>query len=177
MTIDGGERVVASAPIGSLAEQFDQLYREHARDGLRLAYVLTRDVALAEDVVQDAFVKVFVRFHNRRAPEDFRPYLRATIVNITRTRLRRGRRERSLEEADHERARSHDQAELATRADLWSAILRLPRRHRAVLYLRYVCELSERETADVLRTSVPAVKSVTLRAKRKLREVWKEEQW
>ncbi|MGZ4125556.1 MAG: RNA polymerase sigma factor, partial [Actinomycetota bacterium] len=46
--------------------RLEELYRAHAPDALRLAYLLTGDRGVAEDLAQDAFVKVFGRFHDLR---------------------------------------------------------------------------------------------------------------
>ena len=60
--------------------------------------------------------------------------------------------------------------DVATREDLWQRLWTLPPRQRAVLVLRYYEDLSERETADAMRCSVAAVKSLTARASAALRE-------
>ncbi|MEX2421071.1 MAG: sigma factor, partial [Actinomycetota bacterium] len=69
----------------------DDLHREHAGDALRLGYLLTGDRSLAEDLVQDAFVKVFGRFHDLRNRDAFWWYLRRTIVNLAHSQSRRRR--------------------------------------------------------------------------------------
>ena len=61
------------------------LYRAHAPEALRLAYLLTGERPLAEDLVQDAFVKVLGRFHDLRNRDAFWWYLRRTIVNLARS--------------------------------------------------------------------------------------------
>ena len=60
--------------------------------------------------------------------------------------------------------------DIAGREDMWRRLRTLPARQRAVLVLRYYEDLSERETADALRCSVAAVKSLTARATSALRE-------
>jgi RNA polymerase sigma factor (sigma-70 family) len=60
--------------------------------------------------------------------------------------------------------------DVATREDLWQRLRTLPPRQRAVLVLRYYEDLSERDTADAMRCSVAAVKSLTARATAALRE-------
>jgi RNA polymerase sigma factor (sigma-70 family) len=71
---------------GSLLED---LYVRHADEALRLSYLLTGDVALAEDLVQDAFVRVAGRLLHLRDPGGFHAYLRKTIVNLARSHYRR----------------------------------------------------------------------------------------
>lgn len=72
-----------------------ELYVRHAPDGIRLAYLLTGDRALAEDLVQEAFARFVGRLLHLRSPEAFEPYLRRTIVNLCRSHFRRRRVERA----------------------------------------------------------------------------------
>ena len=67
----------------------DALYRAHAAEALRLGYLLTGDRTRAEDVVQDALVRVLGRFHDLRNRDAFWWYLRRTIVNLSTSYFRR----------------------------------------------------------------------------------------
>jgi len=134
---------------------------------------LTGDRTQAEDLVHDAFVRCVGRFGHLRAHEAFDAYLRRTIVNLHTSRLRRVRVEREFlsKEAGHaERTSMFAVPDVAAREDMWRRLQTLPPRQRAVLVLRYYEDLSERETADALRCSVAAVKSLTARATAALRE-------
>ena len=150
----------------------DLLYERHAPAAFRTAYFLTGDRDLAEDLVQDAFVRVTGRFQHLRRQEAFDAYLRRTIVNLFSSHLRRLRLERA--ELTRERAQpitsAREDPDVALRDDLWNAVLALPRRQRAALVLRFYEDLSERETAEVLRCSVGAVNSLVVRAMAALRE-------
>src|SRR5256885_9210030 len=83
--------LVSEAEHGRLAE----LYARHAAEAIRLAYLLTGDRQLAEDVVQDAFVKLAGRLVHLRDPRAFDGYLRRTVVNLTNSAFRRKRLERA----------------------------------------------------------------------------------
>src|SRR5437764_13916041 len=86
---------------GRLAE----LFLQHGDGAIRLAYLLTGDRALAEDLVQDAFVKLAGRLVHLRDPGAFDGYLRRTVVNLTNSSFRRKRLERAyLRRAASERA-------------------------------------------------------------------------
>ncbi len=61
----------------------------------RLAYLLTGDRELAQDLAQDAFVKVLGRFHDLRNRDAFWWYLRRTVVNLANSHFRRRRVERA----------------------------------------------------------------------------------
>src|SRR5213083_2990999 len=82
---------VAAAETGRLGE----LYVRHADDAVRLAYLLTGDRALAEDLVQDAFVRLAGRLVHLRDPGAFEAYLRRTVVNLANSFYRRKRLERA----------------------------------------------------------------------------------
>ena len=61
---------------------------------MRLAFLLTRDQHAAEDIVQDAFVRLFGRFQELRNPDACEIYLLRTVVNLSRDRFRSPRLER-----------------------------------------------------------------------------------
>src|SRR5438876_12359684 len=90
---------MAATDTGRLGE----LYLRHADDAIRLAYLLTGDRALAEDLVQDAFVRLAGRLVHLRDPDAFDAYLRRTVVNLSNSYFRRKKVERSyLERAKGE---------------------------------------------------------------------------
>lgn len=137
---------------------------------LRTAYLLTRDHALAEDLLQTALAKAW--FAWRRIDGDPEAYVRRILVNTYATWWRRKwNGEQPTDELPeptgtplHGRPDGSD-----TSRDLWTALGRLPRRQRAVVVLRYFEDLSEAETARVLGCSVGNVKSQASRALAKLR--------
>src|SRR5437763_10570377 len=88
---------VAAPDTGRLGE----LYLLHADAAVRLGYLLTGDRALAEDLVQDAFVRLAGRLVHLRDPGAFDAYLRRTVVNLSRSHFRR----KKVERAYLERAR------------------------------------------------------------------------
>ncbi len=148
------------------------LFRRHSADAVRLAYLLTGDGHLAEDLTQEAFVRSFGRFQDLRCPEAFASYLRRTIVNLSRDHFRRLQRERA--HSDLEFCPDVQDDVLLSRVDardeLLHALQTLPPRQRAAVVLRHCEGLSEHQIADVLSTSVRAVNSLVLRAVTALRE-------
>lgn len=146
-------------------QRLSDLYWRYADDGVRLAFLLTGDRHTAEDIVQDAFVRLFSRFQDLRKPETFDVYLRRTIVNLSRDRFRRLRVERehlAREAGSYAPVDSASPAE--DREVIRTALRTLPHRQRAALVLRFYVDLSEQDTAQVLQCSVPAVKSLVSRA-------------
>jgi RNA polymerase sigma-70 factor (sigma-E family) len=150
--------------------RIEELYRRNAPGALRLAYFLTGDREQAEDLVQDAFVRVAGRFRHLRVPDAFDAYLRRTIVNLFTSQLRR----RKVERAYAARQRGSEPSVMpddpALRDELWRALATLPARQRAAVVLRYYEDLSERETAEILRVSTGAVSQLVVRAMASLRD-------
>lgn len=147
-------------------ERLTELYWLHAPGALRLAFLMTGDGDAAEDIVQDAFVRAFGRFHDIRNREAFGAYLRRIVVNLSHDRFRRLKREReALQPPDEPLG-----VDLEERQLLRDVMRTLPHRQQAALVLRYVEDLTEQQTADVLGCSVAAVKSLVKRAKETMRK-------
>ena len=149
---------------------FDTFVAARSSALLRLAYLLTRDHALAEDLLQTALTKSW--FAWSRIDGEPEPYVRKVLVNTYASWWRR----KWNGEVSHgelvELAGGVGPDEYAgtdARTDLWEAMGRLPRRQRAVIVLRFVEDLSERETADLLGIAPGTVKSQTSKALAKLR--------
>ncbi len=155
------------------SSRFTELYLRNAAEALRLAYLLTGDRALAEDLVQEAFVKLAGRFADLRNPSAFPAYLRKTVVNLARMHWRRRRLERAVMErrAREPRLEAGPAADagMGARDHMRRALLGLPPRTRAALVLRYYEDLSEAQVAEILACSVGTVKSLVSRGVATLR--------
>ena len=143
---------------GVLAE----LYARHAGEALRLAYLLTGNAALAEDLVQDAFVRLAGRLLHLRDPGGFHAYLRTTLGNLARSHFRRRAVERRCIERQAD-PRPFDPPDLSDREGMRHALLALPLRQRTAVVLRYFEDLSEAQTAELMRCRPGAVKSLVSR--------------
>lgn len=143
-------------------------YEEHYVPLLRLCVLLCGDRQVAEDMVQDAFVKIAPRI-GEVAPPQLGPYLRRVAVNLWKNRLRSLTRERRARDRSVTTSPIAD-ASHEDRTLLRSAVLRLPRRQRACVVLRYYEDLPEREVASLLGCSIGTVKSQTSRALARLRK-------
>jgi RNA polymerase sigma-70 factor (sigma-E family) len=147
----------------------DALYRAHAAEALRLAYLLTGDRTLAEDLVQDAFVRVLGRFHDLRNRDAFWWYLRRTIVNLSTSYFRRRRVERSWLARQRPEEAARLAYDLGDRDRLRQALMRLRPEQRAAVVLRFYEDLSEADTAEALGIPRGTVKSTVSRAIERLR--------
>lgn len=150
------------------------LYAAHWRYLVRLAVLLVDDRASAEDVVQDAFLALHKRQDSLRDPDAALGYLRASVVNLSRSVLRKRQvARRHLRVAEPEATASADQDVLLRdehRAAL-AAVRALPRHQREVLILRYWSGLSEREIAQTLGIAPGSVKSAASRGMATLQRV------
>lgn len=148
------------------------LYAREAPRARRLAYLLTGDTSLAEDIVQDCFVKLASRLRRVEDPES---YLRRMVVNAAHSHHRhvRVRRQRARDEAlvvGADTDTSPDGADgRADRARLLAALGGLPARQRSAVVLRHWLDLSEQQCADELGCSVGTVKSLASRGRAALR--------
>jgi RNA polymerase sigma-70 factor (sigma-E family) len=152
--------------------QLAELFLRQAPDGVRLAYLLTGDQAVAEDLVQEAFVRMVARLQFLREGEGSRAYLRRTIVNLSKNQFRRRAVERSY--VERQRAEPLMEArdtELATKELMRSALLALPERQRCAIVLRYYEDLPDGEIADLLRCRPGTVRSLISRGLAALRGV------
>ncbi|WP_375480111.1 RNA polymerase sigma factor [uncultured Jatrophihabitans sp.] len=161
-----GRATVPPAVSAPDAVDLRDLYQLHWRYLVRLATLLVDDVASAEDVVQDAFLALHKRAGALREPDAALAYLRTSVLNLSRSVLRRRRVARKhLTVAEPEAGPSADHDVLLRdehRAAL-QAVRTLPRHQREVLVLRYWSGLSEREIADTLGISTGSVKSAASR--------------
>lgn len=147
------------------------VYSSYADSAKRLAFLLTGDAHLAEDLTQDAFVKLVGRLGGIRNPEAFGAYLRKTVVNLARSHGRRNRVERNYLEREGRagRVETVEERDVVEADILWNEVQRLPYRQRCAVVLRYYEDLSERQAAEALDCSVGALKALTNRAKEQLR--------
>jgi RNA polymerase sigma factor (sigma-70 family) len=161
------EEPAVSGPEGYVGE----LYEAHALWAFRFAYMLTGAREVAEDLVQEAFLRAFNQLMTLREGEAFPGYLRTTILNAARGHFRRQKIERlSLRRlALLDRSPNTAPHDVGQREHLWRALQRLPWRQRAALVLRYYEDLSERGAARALGTSVPAIKGLVSRGTKALR--------
>jgi RNA polymerase sigma-70 factor (sigma-E family) len=157
---------VLSAPATRL-ESLGAWYENRYPALLRFAYVICRDAAVAEDLVQESFVRIY-RAWRKAEEEGLDAYARRTIVNLNHSRFRRLIRERralsAMEVAPDHREPSHDHEVL------WEAMGELTEQQRACVALRYYEGLTESETAQVLGVGVGSVKRHVHRAMEKLRK-------
>ena len=134
----------------------------------RLAFVVLRDWAAADDAVQDALVRLF-RVWSRPAPhERLDAYVRRLVINEA-LRSHRKRRRFAQDPGTFDDAPEAPLVQLELRDALWKALGHLTAQQRAAIALRYLDELSEGEAAAAMNCPVGTVKSHTSRGLAALR--------
>jgi RNA polymerase sigma-70 factor (sigma-E family) len=135
----------------------EQLFREQLRPMTRLAYLLMLDHARAEELVQEAFAKLWGRRDRLPGTDKQVAYLRSVVVNEARMTLRR----RVLEQRNASRAAGPGgpAGDPDLNMDMVRGLASLPVRKRTVLVLRYYLDWDEATIARELGTSTGTVKS------------------
>jgi RNA polymerase sigma-70 factor (sigma-E family) len=149
------------------------LFTDHYRSLVGVAVLLLRDVATAEEVVQDAFVAMHTNWRRLRDNGKALSYLRQCVVNRSRSVLRhRVVVDRYVQQPLPD-VPSAEQGAMALleRTEVIAALHRLSERQREAVVLRYYAEFSEAQIASAMGITRGAVKSHTSRAMSALRDV------
>jgi len=166
----------APAEASRRATLLADLYRAESARIVNLAYLLTGERPLAEDLAQEAFIRVAGRLRDVH-PDAFGAYLSRTVVNLVRSHFRHARVQRRYADRIEADARvRRDAVEAASGALdsgtdelLWAALQSLPVHQREAVVCRFYLDLSEEQTAATLNVRVGTVKSATSRGLQALR--------
>jgi len=156
---------------------FETLVRATNRRAYALAFRLLRDRFEAEDVVQEAYLRMFRSMEGFREEAKVETWMHRIVTNVAITRLRsRGRAAELVSDELPDAAPSeHPDAGIDVRDQLERALQRLPSGQRTVVVLKDIYGLSCREIADELEIREGAVKVRLHRARKRLRETIGEE--
>ena len=152
----------------------DRLMRQHGSQLLRLCTMLLRDASLAQDAVQDTFLKAYRHYNSWRGEASEKTWLTAIAVNVCRdyhrsSWFRRVAREKDIADLPEQRV------EFAFPDNtVITEVMRLPDKLREVILLRYYQNLTHKEIASALRLSDRAVRLRLQKANAILRERLKE---
>ena len=157
----------------------EYLVARHQVKAVRTAYLITRDLGLAEDVVQDSFLQAFRSINGFDSTRLFEPWFMRSVVNASVKMMQRSAKQVEVgDEADESLF-----AELAARVEsveeqvestevqnqIWDAMQKLSPRQRAVIVQRYFLEMSEKEMAEEAGSAVGTVKWMLNAARERLR--------
>lgn len=161
-----------SDPLYLSEAQLEALYLAHYRQLVGLALLVLGGNAAAEDIVQEAFIRVYGSRSKIRDPDRAASYLRITTINLARSVLRRQRAAlRHPPDPPAEPAGPEEQVLTKVRnAGVMDALRLLPWRQQQVIMLRFYADLSVLETAQTLQISAGTVKTHGFRALASLAE-------
>ena len=151
----------------------------HQVKAVRTAYLITRDISLAEDIVQDAFIRAYRGINGFDMTRPFEPWFMRSVVNASVKMMQRSARQIQIGNEGDESVL----AELAMKAEsvesqvesiegqdqIWDAMQRLSPRQRAVIVQRYFLGMSEKEMAEAAGSAVGTVKWMLNAARERLR--------
>ena len=162
-----GKQAANPAPVGPLGAlevndegiaKLEVLYRERYQASVRLAHLLVGDRGRAEELTQDAFVRVMPHLEGTERPTG---YLRTVLVNLCRDEVRR--RARAATHVHDPTPPVAPPGIPRSSTELWAALRELPERQRAALCLRYFEDLPDEEIAALLDVRPATVRSLVAR--------------
>jgi RNA polymerase sigma-70 factor (ECF subfamily) len=154
------------------------LVARHQVTAVRTAYLITRDLGLAEDIVQDSFLQAFRAMRGFDATRPFEPWFTRSVVNASVKMMQRSARQVEVgDDADEFLSQLAEQAEsveaqvesIEVQNQIWDAMQKLSPRQRAVIVQRYFLEMSEKEMAEESGSAVGTVKWMLNAARERLR--------
>jgi RNA polymerase sigma-70 factor (ECF subfamily) len=185
--MDDGE-AIAKLRQGEIAALVTLVERYSLR-AVRAAYLITHDPGMAEEIVQEAFVRAYQRIHQFDESKPFEPWFLRSVCNAAIKATNRRERSLSLDDvvgttdgeetllaeilADpgpdpEERAES-----IQMKERVWAMLQALPPRQRAAIVLRYYLGLSEKEMAEELDSPAGTVKWLLSAARKNLRALFR----
>ncbi|MBE7534114.1 MAG: RNA polymerase sigma factor [Anaerolineales bacterium] len=155
------------------------LVAEHQVKAVRTAYLIMRDPALAEDVVQDCFIHAFHAIRRFDSTRPFEPWFMRSVVNAAVKAMQKSARQVQVGNGADEslfveiaaRVESvESQVEsIEVQNQIWEAMQKLSPRQRAVVVQRYFLEMSEKEMAEESGAAVGTIKWLLNAARERLR--------
>ena len=141
--------------------EFAEFFRRTWPPLFRTTYAVAGDAGSAEDALQSAYAKAYAVWRKVSSADDPEAYVRRMAINELLGVRRRSwwRSERSVAEPPSGASVGSHETSIVAHDELWSIVLALPMRQRAVIVLRYYEDLSEQQIADTLGCSRGTVKS------------------
>jgi RNA polymerase sigma-70 factor (ECF subfamily) len=171
-----------------------EIVRRYEVQAVRAAYLITHDRALAEDVVQNTFLRIFQHIHQYDEQRPFAPWLMRSVVNAAIVAAQRQQRTFSLDVStgvqevtladllpDPSPGPEHQLEQAELRDAVWQALGRLAPEQRAAVVLRYFLGLSDDEMSGELDVSASTVRWRLHTARKQLRVLlrrwWDNPHW
>lgn len=162
-----------TAPVATADADFEATFRGAFEPMVRALTVASGSRAVAEDAVQEAFARAFVRWRRVSRYDDPVGWVRHVAVNVVRDHHRREQRKRRAVGRLASRPEEHDAAPEPS-SGLAELVAALPTQQRIAASLFYVEQLSVHETATAMGLSDGAVKYHLHAARTSLRHAWEQ---
>jgi RNA polymerase sigma-70 factor (ECF subfamily) len=169
----------------------EPLVRRYQVQAVSAAFLIVRDSKLAEDIVQDAFLRAAEKIDQFDESRPFGPWFLRSVINASTKAVRRQKRLIPLDAQDEETSKvadwlmdSNPQPELIleteeTRQMVWKALGELTAEQRAVIVMRHFLDMSEAEMTDELDRPLTTIRWRLKTARNQLRKIlhlfWKSE--
>lgn len=157
---------------------FSELVKRHQRGLLRLSVRFVKDMGLAEDVVQESFIKAYEKLHSFEGRATFKSWLFQITVNTARNKLREFRHDTTDINNVHLAVQAIAETDLvhSSVAELiQSEVEKLPFKQKTALLLRVYEDLSFKEISDIMQCPYDTAKANYRHALLKLRQVFEEQ--
>lgn len=158
-------------------KSFSQLVRRHQKGLLRLSLRFVKDMGLAEDIVQETFIKAFEKLHTFEGRATFKSWLYQIGVNTSRNKFRETKFETTDIDNVHLAIGATAESSLvhsAVAEVLQSEVDRLPFKQKTALMLRIYEDLSFKEISDIMDCPYDTAKANYRHALLRLRQVFEE---
>jgi RNA polymerase sigma-70 factor (ECF subfamily) len=180
--VDLDESGLVEASLAGRAGAFDLIVEQHRRAVYQLCYRFVGNHEDASDLSQDVFVRAFRGLRSFRRQSSLGTWLYRIGVNVCLNHVNaRSPRTEPIEERQHVDTRNDSPSDRIFRneraARVRDAIAQLPRKQRATLILRMYHEMSHQQIADILGSSVGAVKANFFHALGNLKKLLENQVW
>ncbi len=164
---------VVKDPDNLRSQRLGHLIRQYEKDLLRICCMYLKDVSLAEDAVQETFLKAYRHMESFRGESSEKTWLISIAVNVCRD-MRRGAWFRFVDHSvDLDALQIPGEGISVMNLALAQEIMRLPRREMEAVLLYYYADLPIREIARTLHVSEPAVSKRLAKARHMLKDALK----
>jgi RNA polymerase sigma-70 factor (ECF subfamily) len=163
----------------------ETLINRYQHKAVRMAFLVTHNEPMAEDVVQDSFVRFYERAHHFDESRPFEPYFMGSVLHTALNAIKREKRFTNLSSEDDPTRvmelldRSllvEDQIQISQlKREVLEALGKLSPRQRAVIVQRYYLEMSEKEMSEALDITPGTIKWMLNAARQKLRALLSSE--
>ena len=164
---------IVTDPDNAKKEKLSRLMEQYEKDLLRMCCVYLRDASMAEDAVQEAFLKAYRALDSFRGESNEKTWLYSIAMNVCRDMRRLAWYRYVDRRIDFDCLPIPVSPASEVSMTLMSEVMRLPRKYMEVVWLYYYEDLSFREIGELLGVTVSAVSHRLAKARRMLRSALK----